>query len=147
MSHTRLLVPPPKLPPPPQDPDTTPRWAGRLYAELVRYFNEIDLNFVDGRLISRVTKQLLTNGFSIDATGYYIDLYANAPVTSDAVAAIAVGMFGQGLVIQNQSSSTITIKDLALTKLSPPGDYAMAPDATLTVRWDGAKWVELGRTG
>ncbi len=143
----RLNVAPPQLPPPPQDQERIYSWANRLYAELTRFFSQADLNFPDGRLLARVTKQLLVPGFSIVSAGYYIDLYSNVgPVVSDHATAITLGVEGQTLVIQNRSADTVTIVNGALTRLAGGVDYVMTTDDTLTVRWDGSFWTETARS-
>ena len=92
-----------------------------------------------------LTKTILFSGPLTPGNQGYIKINSTGSVN---VTTITSGLKpGQLLILQNDNISfTITIKDNSITQLSGGADYQMVPNSTLTLIFDGVKWVETGRS-
>ncbi len=97
----------------------------------------------EGAIGSKKQATTVGAGFTLTWTSGYHVLTGTASRTSDVTTAITSGAFaGQILILQGTSdTNTIIIKNGANTKLT--GDITLGAEDTLTLVWDGTKWVEI----
>jgi hypothetical protein len=90
------------------------------------------------------TRFIPTSGFLNPVNDGYIRITSGGAININSISS---GLKpGQLLIIENANVTfIITVKDNVLTQLDGSGDYAMAPNATLTLIFNGTKWLEVGR--
>ena len=73
-------------------------------------------------------------------------MYSAVAVTSDATTAVKSGFRNQRVVLCNRGSNNITVKTAANTRLNGSVDIVITPNGSVTLRWGGTFWFELGRS-
>jgi hypothetical protein len=101
----------------------------------------------DIRGFLQTSSQILNDGFTIVPDANYVDLRSatGGTVTSNATAAIAAGVLGQGLVLTNTGTGNIVIKHNAQTWLTPLADVTLTYLTAIFLRWDNATriWAQI----
>lgn len=140
--HLRLKLP--------LAPDSVPRELKSYIDSLVNllqgFFDDVEFVLVDKNLDGSRVIQNVTATFTIDPLAFFVDMYATGAVSSHATTAIKNGRKDQRVVLSNMSSFNITIVNAANTALNGSANAVLTPNGTLTLRWTGSIWIELGRS-
>ena len=121
-------------------------YLASLNSILRKYFDDSELVLADSNLIGNNVIQNLAAAFTINPNAFFIDMYSTAAVTSNTTTAIKDGLRNQRIVLCNRGTNNITIAHDANTKLNASVNNAITPDGSLTLRWGGSYWFELGRS-
>lgn len=136
----------PKMPPIPYEGKMSFfKWVAQLYVELELYFGKMRDQLVDNRGFLQVDSQVVEAGFSVIPSANYVDITSMSAVTSDTVAAIAVGVEGQALILTNTGGFNITLKHGAQTFLIGGVDQVIEPLHSIFLRWDNVTpvWTQV----
>ena len=144
-----LRIGTPTLPPPPYPGELNlQRWVSQFYVELELYFSRMKDQLVDSRGFLQVNTQIIGPGFSVEPTTQYVDVRPadwTSSVTSSAVAAVAMGVEGQALIITNIGEGSVTILNGAQTFLEDGVDQVLEPNVAIYLRWDETAhhWTQI----
>lgn len=129
-------------------PEEMQRWIHQMYVELELYFNKMKNQLVDNRGFLVVDAQVVEDGFTIQPTANYVDVFPADHVSdriSSATVAIAAGVPAQYLIITNTTGGLITLVNGAQTFFVAGEDLVLEPLHSVSMRWDGASklWVQF----
>lgn len=135
MSRKRFTSNIPNIPhvPETRNIDSITAWLRQFANEQQRFNRDVLDQKIDGDLISTVSTQVLTDGFTIEPNAHTIEMSCSGNITSSTTTAIKDGRQGQVIILQNITAFTITLKHDANTKLT--ADFAISQYGLICLRW------------
>ena len=130
------------LPIAPRSESDLVRWTQQLTQELQQHLGHSYMETPDMLLLGKVRKQIATDGFTVDPTEVFTDLFANADVTSSVTIAIKTGSTVRLLILQNICTHNITLKQGTQIEFASLNDFTLTPGRSILLRWNGTTWME-----
>jgi len=134
------------LPIAPRNESDLVRWAQQLTQELQHYLGQSHLETPDRLLLGKGRTQVIADGFTVDPSEVFTNLFADADVVSSTAVAIRAGSTVQLLILQNVCTHSITFKQGAQIEFSGLTDFVLTPGRSLLLRWNGTIWTEPTNT-